>query len=96
LDLRPFGARNDARVGDPPPAASMRRLEVRIGQVLGAPRQGERTDLSTATEKSPLSKDQRSEFRRMAAHPEIVERVIAESDDDRQRSLIGRPMGGML
>jgi hypothetical protein len=50
--------------------------EVRIGELLGPPRQGERTDLnpnlSFASDK--LTPNERSQFRQMAEHQEIVER----------------------
>jgi hypothetical protein len=68
-------------------AAAMRRLEVRIGTLLGpaesvaGPGRGKP---STATD--GLSRDQRHEFRAMAEHPEVVEDVIASSTDERPAS----------
>lgn len=64
-------------------AATMRRLEVRIGQLLGPaePTAGPgRGKPSTATD--GLSRDQRSEFRRIAEQADVVEAVIAESTDE--------------
>lgn len=63
--------------------ATMRRLEARVGELL-RPEPGKRTDLQ------PLDRDQevdidpatKSDFRKMAAHPEIVEEVIAQSTDE--------------
>lgn len=69
--------------------ATMRRIETRIGALLGEPRRGERNDLSSADDTLPLSgpdhRNERSEFRQMAAHPEIVERVINEDAGDGDR-----------
>ena len=64
--------------------AAKRRLEVRIGQVLGPPQQGRRVDLEPLprAEEVPVPPTQRHEFRQMAAHPDVVEQVIAESTDD--------------
>lgn len=59
-------------------AAAQRRLEIRIGILLGPAKVGAH---SSATEGSDLSKDERSEFRKMADHPEVVEAVIDDSDD---------------
>jgi hypothetical protein len=69
-------------------AATVRRIEVRVGEVLGAPMPGTRTDLQ------PLGRDQevvvsdreRHDFRQMAAHPEIVEAEIAKGTDERPTS----------
>jgi hypothetical protein len=66
----------------------MRRLEVRIGHLLGDAKPGNPTGAnqhggtSVATEVPPLSKDQRHEFRQMADHEDLVEQTIAESTDD--------------
>ena len=51
-----------------------RLLEARIGELLGARRQGERTDLSGATDK--LTKDQRVEFRRLAEYRHSWEHAL--------------------
>lgn len=70
-------------------AAAQRRLEVRIGQLLGPTTTGERHDLepSVATEGSDgLTRHQRHDFRAMAADPETVEDVIATSTDDNPAS----------
>lgn len=70
--------------------ATMRRLEVRIGELLGATSQGARNDLgqelSGATESLPLSKDERREFRQMAENKEIVETVVSISTDNEPAS----------
>lgn len=66
-------------------AAAQRRLEVRIGHLLGPTTPGERHDLgpSIVTEGSDaLTKDQRHDFRRMAENEPIVEDVIASSTDE--------------
>lgn len=65
-------------------AATRRRLEAWIGDLLPDPVPGERTDLSSATDRldDGLTKDQRSEFRSMAAHRDVVEDVIAASTDE--------------
>lgn len=54
-------------------AGAMRCLEIRIGQLLGPARAGGH---SSATEGADLSKDERSQSRKMAAHPDIVQDVI--------------------
>lgn len=80
-------------------AAAMRRLEVRIGQLLPPKGEGRgrRTDLhetsSCMDEEVGLNKDRRAEFRQMAEHPEVVEQVIAESTDAKpasRRSVVDR------
>lgn len=57
-------------------AAAMRRLEVRIGQLLPS-RQG----IRLPAREQEVEETQRSRFRAMAEHPEVVEEVIAESTD---------------
>lgn len=59
-------------------AAAQRRLEVRIGQLLGPAKVGAHYSAKQGREISPR---QRHEFRRMAQHEDQVERVISESDD---------------
>lgn len=61
--------------------AARRRLEIRIGQLLGAREQGKRSDLSLASEKSDLTPNERSQFRKLADHPDIVDAVIDDSTD---------------
>jgi len=64
-------------------AATLRFLERRIGEELGeATRNHDRRAgaKSSATDIG-LSKNDRREFREMAAHPEVVEHVVAESSD---------------
>lgn len=70
--------------------ASLRQLEVRIGELLGpadldGKRRNQHSELSTAVESS-ISKDERSAFRRMAAHRDVVDEVIAGSSDERPAS----------
>lgn len=60
-------------------AAAMRRLEVRIGKLLGPATVGAH---SSATEGDDLTRHQRSEFRQMAENEEAVEEVIAEATDE--------------
>lgn len=73
--------RRTSREGIAEAEGALRRLEMRVGE-LDTPKQGERTDLSVATEKlHDVSRSVRSDFRKMAEHPEIVEQVIAESTD---------------
>ena len=72
-------------------AAAMRRLEVRIG-ILLPPRQQGRQLLQRAEEVG-LGQTDRSTFRHMAEHAEVVEEVIAESTDDAppsRRSVLDR------
>jgi hypothetical protein len=66
-------------------AVAMRHLEARIGDLLGPAEHGgdRRESKSTVTD---LSKDQRSDFRLMAKHPDIVEEVIANSTDEEPAS----------
>lgn len=71
-------------------AAAQRRLEVRIGQLLGpasngGDRKSDQFDRGR-TDRDDLTKDQRSAFRQMAADPETVEDVIATSTDDEPAS----------
>lgn len=69
-------------------AATVHRIEVRVGEVLGRVEFGERTDLqpSVVTEGSALTKHERYDFRQMAAHPDIVEAEIAKGTDERPTS----------
>jgi hypothetical protein len=66
-------------------AATQRRLEARIGVLLGkASRGGDRkSDQVNRDSFDPaLSPQERSQFRKMADHPDIVEAVIDDSDDE--------------
>lgn len=66
-------------------AEAQRYLEVRIGTLLGpvpTPQESGSRKGSLANEPSNLTPNERSQFRAMAEHPEIVEEVIAESTDD--------------
>lgn len=69
-------------------AATVRRIEVRVGEVLGPPMQGTRTDLQLPNHDSevPLSEAERRHFRQMAAHPDIVEAEIAKGTNERPTS----------
>lgn len=62
-------------------AAALRRLEVRIGEVLG-PSPGHGPGRGNIQHDESLSPQQRSEFRRMAQHADAVEDVIERSDDE--------------
>jgi len=63
--------------------AAKRRLEVRIGLLLGPPRRPEETGRGTQRRDSEIEipDHQHSSFRAMAADPETVEAVIAGSTD---------------
>ena len=64
-------------------AEAQRHLEVRIGELLGpAERGGDRKSDQFTREVIDLSANERSQFRAMAEHPNIVEDVIAESTND--------------
>lgn len=72
-------------------AAAIRRLEVRIGQLLGPAHRGgdngnQYTGGKSGATESPLTRHQRTDFRQMAEHPEVVEEVIAESTDEKPAS----------
>lgn len=63
-------------------AATQRRLEARIGVLLGAAKAG-RPETSLANDiEDGLTRNERSQFRKMADHPDIVEAVIDDSDDE--------------
>jgi hypothetical protein len=64
--------------------AAMRRLEVRIGQLLGPAKPGPQSESSLASE--DLSANERMAFRAMAANPDVVEDVIAQSTDENPAS----------
>ncbi len=64
--------------------AARRRLELRIGQLLGPTTPGQRHDQepSLANEGSDdLTPNERSQFRKMADHPDVVDAVIDDSTD---------------
>lgn len=70
-------------------AAAMRRLEVRIGRLLGPPPPPQETGArkgSSADEPSGLTPNQRSDFRKLAENEDVVEGVIAESTDQQPAS----------
>jgi SAM-dependent methyltransferase len=62
-------------------AATMRRLEVRIGDVLGPPQRGRPSEPNPHHDED-FHDQQLSDFRKMAEHPDEVEDVIAKSNDD--------------
>lgn len=65
--------------------ATMRRIEVRIGELLNAEgeHRGGRTDRGTQNPTAGrLPKNLASDARKMAANPDVVDRVIAESTDE--------------
>lgn len=64
-------------------AATQRRLEVRIGKLLGPATVGAH---SSATEGAELTRHERTEFRKMADHADVVEHVIADSTDEKPAS----------
>ena len=69
-------------------AATVRRIEVRVGEVLGAAVTGvnQHSEPYVTTEGSTLTHHERHDFRQMAAHPEIVEAEIASGTDERPTS----------
>lgn len=69
-------------------AATMRRLEARIGELIGEalPNGGVNRNGLIASNPMPLAPKERSEFRLMAAHPDVVEAVIAGSTDTKPPS----------
>lgn len=79
-------------------ASAMRRLEVRIGKLLGpaengGDRKSDQFRRDGTDRGEDLSRHQRTEFRQMAENEEEVEAVIAESTDDKpasRRSVIDR------
>jgi hypothetical protein len=72
--------RRTSRQGVARAEAAERKLEVRIGVLLGPREVGGRGKPSIAPE--GLSADARSEFRLMADHADVVEAVIASSSDE--------------
>lgn len=64
-------------------AASRLRLERRIGELLGPAKHGgdRKSDQVDHGSLDPLTPKQRSQFRKMADHPDVVDAVIDESDD---------------
>lgn len=75
--------RRQSREGVAQAEATLRRLEARVGELM-PPEQGRRTDLELPDRDQEVDLDGRqlADFREMAANPDIVERVIAESTDD--------------
>jgi hypothetical protein len=69
-------------------AATVRRIGVRVGEVLGETKHyhGNQFDVRVSEATETLSKHERHDFRQMAAHPEIVEAEIAKGTDQRPTS----------
>lgn len=68
-------------------AATVRLIEVRVGEVLGLAVPGRPPGESlVTTNDSLLSSRERHDFRQMAAHPEIVRAEIARGTDERPTS----------
>jgi hypothetical protein len=69
-------------------AATVRRIEVRVGEVLGEAVAGvnQHSEPYVATEGFVLTHHERHDFRQMAAHPDIVEAEIAKGTDERPTS----------
>lgn len=71
-------------------AAAHRRLEVRIGKLIGPAQVGAH---SSATEGQDLSADERHAFRKLAEHEDEVENALSESTDEQpasRRSVLNR------
>lgn len=67
--------------------AALRRLEVRVGVLLGpAVNGGDRRSDQFDRDRTDLTPDARREFRTLAEHADVVEQVIAESTDQRPPS----------
>ena len=62
--------------------ATIRRIEVRVGEVLGDATPNGKGSGSFANDPSSLTKDERHQFRQMAANPDVVDDVIADSTDE--------------
>lgn len=69
--------RRTSREGVAEAEGALRRLEMRVGELLGEAKTG-RPNLPREVD---IADNRVHEFRQMAAHPEIVEQVIAESTD---------------
>lgn len=67
-------------------AAAQRRLEVRIGVLLGPASPNGKGLGSFANDPSELTKDERHAFRKMAENEDVVEATIAESTDEQPAS----------
>lgn len=64
-------------------AAAQRRVEVRIGELLGpAEHGGDRHGEQVPRDELAIPANRRTEFRQMAEHPEVVEDEIAKSTDE--------------
>ena len=63
-------------------SATVRRLEQRISEVIGAASNGgDRVSDQFIREGTALTPNERNDFRKMAANPDVVDRVLAESTD---------------
>lgn len=77
--------RRTSREGVAEAEGALRRLEVRVGKMLGpppTPQESGRRKGSVATEPSGLMPDARHDFRQLAEHVDVVEAVIASSSDE--------------
>ncbi|MGI9118792.1 MAG: hypothetical protein ACR2G7_01455 [Acidimicrobiales bacterium] len=63
-------------------AAAMRRLEARIGDLLGPAEVGRPATGKVPREEPSIPANRRADFRRMAEHPEVVEDEIVKSTDE--------------
>lgn len=66
-------------------SSTVRRIEMRVGEVLGEATRyhGNQYDERDSISNESLNKDERHLFRQMAANPEIVEQEIAKGTDER-------------
>ena len=68
-------------------AATVRRIEIRVGEVIGQAAIGRPSgETLVTTNVSELDARERHDFRQMAAHPDIVEAEIARGTDERPTS----------
>lgn len=74
--------RRTSREGIAEAEAALRRLEVRVGALLGPPPGPGRPAVNGSTiPNTDVERHAANDFRTLAEHPEIVEQVIAESSD---------------
>lgn len=74
--------RRTSREGIAEAESALRRLEMRVGALLGpANTGGDRRSDQFDRDRTGLAPDARSDFRTLADHPDVVESVIAESSD---------------
>jgi hypothetical protein len=73
--------RRTSREGVAEAEAALRRLEVRVGALLGPARLDHSRAAGATSAATEVAPDARHVFRVMAAHPDVVEEVIAQSND---------------